>query len=131
MGFVEYLDLVRYYNESDICVFPSWYENYPAVCLEAMSCGKAVLGSSNGGMSEIIEHKKTGLLFDPFLPNDFKTKLTLLIKDSKYAAKLGKNAKKSVDTKFDRTQIARSIRLIYLKVIKKKKQELNQNFLSL
>ena len=38
----------------DICVFPSIWENFPNVCLEAMSAGRGVVGSQAGGMSEML-----------------------------------------------------------------------------
>ncbi len=46
-----------------ICCFPSLWENFPNVCLEAMSLGAAVVGSDAGGMSEIIEDGISGILF--------------------------------------------------------------------
>lgn len=46
-----------------VCCFPSLWENYPNVCLEAMSAGATVVGSDAGGMSEMIEDGVSGLLF--------------------------------------------------------------------
>lgn len=46
-----------------VCCFPSLWENFPNVCLEAMSLGACVVGSDAGGMSEIIEDGASGLLF--------------------------------------------------------------------
>jgi glycosyltransferase involved in cell wall biosynthesis len=47
-----------------VCCFPSLWENYPNVCLEALALGKLVVGSNAGGMSEQIEHGVSGLLFE-------------------------------------------------------------------
>ena len=55
-------ELVGYYQKSTICVIPSLWENHPFVLLEAMSCGKPVIASNVGGMAEIIDHGKDGLL---------------------------------------------------------------------
>jgi glycosyltransferase involved in cell wall biosynthesis len=38
----------------DMCVFPSIWENFPNVCLEAMAAGRGVIGSSSGGMSDML-----------------------------------------------------------------------------
>jgi len=46
-----------------VCCFPSLWENYPYACLEAMSLGALVVGSDAGGMAEMIEHDRSGLLF--------------------------------------------------------------------
>lgn len=45
------------------CCFPSLWENFPNVCLEAMSLGALVVGSDAGGMSEMIEDGVSGVLF--------------------------------------------------------------------
>lgn len=47
-----------------VCCFPSLWENYPNVCLEALALGKLVVGSNAGGMSEQIEDGVSGLLFE-------------------------------------------------------------------
>jgi glycosyltransferase involved in cell wall biosynthesis len=42
-----------------------WYENNPLSVLESFACGKAVVASASGGVIEMVEHEKTGLLFPP------------------------------------------------------------------
>jgi glycosyltransferase involved in cell wall biosynthesis len=48
---------------SDLFLAPSLFENAPYAILEAMVLKLPVLGSDTGGINEIIEHKKTGMLF--------------------------------------------------------------------
>lgn len=46
-----------------VCVLASeWYENAPKGILEAFGLGKAVIGADIGGISEMIEHGRTGWL---------------------------------------------------------------------
>ncbi|MEO0481546.1 MAG: glycosyltransferase [Planctomycetota bacterium] len=54
----------------DVCIFPSLWENWPNVCLEAMAAGRVVLGAKNGGMSEMIEAGASGFLVDGTDPDD-------------------------------------------------------------
>jgi glycosyltransferase involved in cell wall biosynthesis len=42
-------------NQSDSLIIPSLWENFPTVCLEAMSAGKLVIGTRAGGIPEIID----------------------------------------------------------------------------
>jgi len=64
-GKVDYDELPSYLEKLDVCVFPSIWENFPNVCLEAMSAARAVIGSEAGGMADMITHKKNGYLVPP------------------------------------------------------------------
>jgi glycosyltransferase involved in cell wall biosynthesis len=45
-------------------VVPSeWYENSPLVIYEAFALGKPVVGAAIGGIPELVDHDKNGLLF--------------------------------------------------------------------
>ncbi len=55
--------LVGLYQRAKVCVFPSLFENFPNVCLEAMTLGRCVAAASNSGMAEMIEHNISGLIF--------------------------------------------------------------------
>jgi glycosyltransferase involved in cell wall biosynthesis len=50
--------------ETDVCILPSVFENWPNACIEAMQLGRVVVGSRHGGMSELIEDGVSGLLVD-------------------------------------------------------------------
>lgn len=51
--------------QSDICVFPSLWENFPNVCLEAMSAARGIVASREGGMKDMLEDINGGILVDP------------------------------------------------------------------
>lgn len=57
-GYVPYKEIYRYYNIADVCAFPStWEEPFGLTCLEALICGKPVIITQSGGMSEIVDNK--------------------------------------------------------------------------
>jgi len=57
-------DLKQLYENAAFLVIPSeWYENAPMTILEAYAYGKPVVGSRIGGIPEMIDHGKTGMLF--------------------------------------------------------------------
>ncbi len=60
-GFVSEEDLRRLYAVSDVAVFPSLYEPFGIVALEAMATGVPVVTSDVGGFKEVVRHDKTGL----------------------------------------------------------------------
>ena len=57
-------ELVEYYNSSFISIFPSDYEKYPLVGLEAMACGSIVLANNINGFKEYIVNEENGFLAD-------------------------------------------------------------------
>ena len=75
VGKVQREELMERYTTADVICFPSWWENMPMVCIEAMLCGGIVLGSSSGGMNEIIEDGKNGFLIEPRDPRRLADKI--------------------------------------------------------
>jgi glycosyltransferase involved in cell wall biosynthesis len=62
VGEVPHQELVYWYNAADFFCLGSSHEGWPNVILEAMSCGKPVIGTKVGGIPEIIENVQLGLL---------------------------------------------------------------------
>lgn len=99
-------DLPKYYRSADVCVVPSLYDNSPYTCLEAMSCGRAVIGTSAGGTREYIEDGKSGMIVAPKDPQALADAITRLINDPSYRTELSTNARQRVLAKFQRQKIA-------------------------
>ncbi len=55
-------DLRRVYNQASIVILNSYEEGFGLALSESMLCGAAVIGTDSGGITDIIEHEKTGLL---------------------------------------------------------------------
>jgi glycosyltransferase involved in cell wall biosynthesis len=62
--------LLEELRDIDVCIFPSLWENWPNVCLEAMAHARVVIGGRNGGMGEMIEHGVSGFVVDGSDPRD-------------------------------------------------------------
>jgi len=63
-------------------IFPSqWYEGQPKTIIESLAKGTPVVASRLGSMPEMIEHGKTGLLFDPGNHLDLARQIELLSQD--------------------------------------------------
>ena len=81
-GFVEGDAKKKLFLSSNILIVPSiWYENSPKVIYEAYSFGLPVLGSRIGGIPELIDHEKTGFLFESCSSNDLQSTMANLIED--------------------------------------------------
>jgi glycosyltransferase involved in cell wall biosynthesis len=57
--------LSNIYSAADVFVIPSFQDNLPNTVLESMACGTPVVGFSVGGIPDMIQHGKTGLLAPP------------------------------------------------------------------
>jgi len=79
LGPIQREELTSHYASSDIVVFPSWWESFGLVCVEAMAAGALVVGSSSGGMAEIIEDGVDGFLVPPKSPQLLASKLKEVI----------------------------------------------------
>ena len=75
-------------------------ETFGLVLPEAMRAGVAVIGSDCGGVPEIIQHEKTGLLFETENSNDLALQLEKIITDSALRAKLAEAGKADADVRF-------------------------------
>ncbi|MFN3890329.1 MAG: glycosyltransferase family 4 protein [Beijerinckiaceae bacterium] len=96
MDSVPYAQVPRLIGEAAVVVAPSAWENFPYVCLEGMSAARAVIGSSAGGMAEIIDNGETGLLVPPRSPAAIARAVTDLLRDPDRRSALGLAARKSV-----------------------------------
>lgn len=64
-GFVPDDQLCDYYNLCDVFAMPSKGEGFGIVYLEALACGKAVLGGNQDGAIDALCHGKLGALVNP------------------------------------------------------------------
>jgi glycosyltransferase involved in cell wall biosynthesis len=75
-------------------------ETFGLTLPEAMRAGVAVIGSNCGGVPEIIEHEKTGLLFETENVKDLTKQILKLVDDKDYCDKLAQAGKKDADERF-------------------------------
>ena len=64
-GSLEQSELADYYGNADIFVFPSvWHEPFGIPLIEAMACQVPVVATRSGGMTEIVQDGKSGLIVE-------------------------------------------------------------------
>jgi glycosyltransferase involved in cell wall biosynthesis len=67
----------------------SRYENHPLVCAEALAAGCPLVATNVGGIPEIVEHERTGLLADIDDLDDMTGQVERLLADPEFGARLG------------------------------------------
>ena len=71
----------------DYLVVPSLSEGFGLVAIEAMACGRPVIASRTGGLSEIVVDSKNGFVFEPGNPESLAQKLKFCFTHSPFYAK--------------------------------------------
>jgi glycosyltransferase involved in cell wall biosynthesis len=85
-------------SRAGICVFPSLWENFPNVCLEAMTASRPVVASSEGGMFDMLEGINNGKFIDPFDKDSIANVIIDVLKDELFRANAARqNHEKAVN----------------------------------
>lgn len=92
-GHVDDAELTQAYADCDIFVAPSRYESFGLIYLEAMRFGKPCIGTTAGGIPEVVSDKETGLLVAPGDRAGLQQALETLISDKKLRQTYGENGR--------------------------------------
>jgi glycosyltransferase involved in cell wall biosynthesis len=101
LGHVSEGELLEAYRACDAFVLPSDYEAFGIVLLEVMACGKPVVATRVGGVTDIVTDRQTGLLVPYGDRAALKNALTSLLGDRTLRREVGEAARRSVGEKFD------------------------------
>jgi glycosyltransferase involved in cell wall biosynthesis len=122
--FIPEEERILHYAACDIAVFPSHYEPFGIVALEAMSMERPVVVGATGvsGMREIVicrGEEQCGYHIDPNNPSDIAWGIISALEDSDKRKWLGKNGRKRVLNEFTWNKIAEKTVELYEKVLKR------------
>lgn len=99
-GWLGKAQLAALYRQCSVFVNPSLYEGMPNTVLEAMASGLPVIASAVPGNDELVEHKRTGLLFDLCTPDALSTGLVALARDATLRRQYGAAARSVVESSY-------------------------------
>lgn len=93
-------DVRPYLWASDIFVLPSLVESLPLALLEAGACGLPAIVSKVGDMPRIVEHGKTGFVFNGKDPILLSVLMAELAENRDLAAQMGRAARSKIEQKY-------------------------------
>ena len=130
-GYMNGKDVQRMYKAADIAVFPSTYEPFGIVALEAMLSENPIVVSDIGGLNEIVQHRENGMKAYCGNANSIADSILELLYDHKLCADITKKAKNKVRNEYNWSKIAQDTHFTYQKAIcqsmaEKQKRELEQ-----
>jgi alpha-maltose-1-phosphate synthase len=122
LGNIAYSQMPKIHNLTDVFCLPSipiknWAEQFGYSIVEAMACGKAVVSTSSGSISEVVKDRLTGLLVKPNSPRELELALEELVIDAKEREVYGNNARGWVLQSFEANKIAEKLVDIYRKFL--------------
>lgn len=121
-GYVDDETVFKLYKVADLCVYPSRYEPFGIVALEAMSNGIPPVVSDVGGFKETVEDGKTGVLTRVGDPFSLAEGILFLLENLHLKAEMGKRARERVMQYFRWEKVAQTTLSLYRKVVNERKQ---------
>lgn len=108
-------------ESSDVIIVASLMEGLPNIAMEAMAIGRPVIGSKAGGIPEILEHKRNGLLYEAGNIKQLAASIEHYLIYRNDILQHSEHARKTVEEGFDRKNLIPSYTRIYKKLLSEKR----------
>jgi len=115
-GFISDEDRNRLYKVADVAVFPSLYEPFGMVALEAMAARTPVVVSAVGGLLEVVRHAETGITVFPGDPASCAWGILHTLQHPEWTSARVENAYREALTTFNWDTIAEQTCVVYKRV---------------
>ena len=99
-------EIARLRRTSAVCVVASRYENFPMAVVEGLAYGCPLVGAAAGGITEMIEHDKNGLLFQPEDVDELCARISAILDDPHLARRLAEAARQTYEEQYDPVSVA-------------------------
>ncbi len=107
LGRVSLTEVRALLRHVDIHMLPTLWDNAPYACIEAMAASRAIVTSDFGGLPELIDHRRNGLLARTDDAASFVSELSALVEDRDLRERLGSEARRTVEERFTDEVVAR------------------------
>ncbi len=106
------------YGELDVVIIPSLCDDaFPRVLIESYSHGVPVIATCRGGVPEMIDERKTGLIFDPSADGDLESKIRQLVDNTNLMRGMSDNCLQAAG-RFDLNTTVEEMISVYGKVFR-------------
>jgi len=113
-------DVFPCFDTTDIVLIPSLWEGLGVVALEALASGRLVIASNTGGIKEIIEDGKTGVLFEVGNVDELVEKIRWAMNHEEQAKKIAKKGREFVREQYSQEKMVKEYQKIYTKICQSK-----------
>ncbi len=116
-GYIDEETRNQLYAHADVAVFPSLYEPFGLVALEAMAAGTPVVVGDSGGFAETVSHGINGIRAAAGSVASLAEEICALLDDQELACRLVRHALKDLEEKYCWAFIARQYEAIYQQIV--------------
>ena len=121
IGHLNDASLINLYSAADATIVPSRQEAFCQTASESLACGTPVVAFNIGGLTDIVEHHKTGYLAKAFDTEDLGKGIFWVL-DEKNKKLLGEQARVRAVKKFSQQVVIKQYQAVYEKVLKNKNE---------
>ena len=121
-GYISDQDRDRLYLVADVAVFPSVYEPFGIVALEAMATGCPVVVSATGGLAEVVTHGETGLACNPGSADSLAWAILEILEHPDRARVRAQAARRAVIENYQWSRIADRTKELYRRIVHERAQ---------
>lgn len=107
-------DVAAVLREHDVFVLASRSEAFPNSVIEAMAAGMPVVATDVGGIPELVEHGRSGLLVPPDRPAVLASAVIELLRRPSFAGALGRKARADVQARYSFDRMVHRFEHLYL-----------------
>lgn len=122
VGYIDALTKNKLYKVAEVAVFPSIYEPFGIVALEAMAAGCPVVVSDTGGLGEIIQHESNGLKMLNGVANSLSDNVLRILRDRELSLNLRREAYNTIHNQFSWKKVSQITEEVY-KIIKEESKD--------
>jgi glycosyltransferase involved in cell wall biosynthesis len=116
VGSVPRAEAARIMSRSLAVVSAPWYEPFGIVPVEAMACGRPVIGTAVGGLLDTVDEGVTGTLVPPRRPDLIAAAMRELMADPARAASYGRAGRRKAVREYRWDRVAEAVEVVYLQV---------------
>jgi phosphatidylinositol alpha-1,6-mannosyltransferase len=116
-GWTDPCEVVNWFTAADVVVAPSWFEAQGLSVMEAQAAGAAVVATNVGGIPDVVQDGRTGILVEPRDPGALAAAVISLLDDPAGAAAIGQRAAEQARQRFSRQATARAFESLYNRVL--------------